>query len=108
MDNKVKSNRRILYLLKILLEKTDDAHSISIKKIEEELKTYDISVERKTLYKDIHFLNDFGVDIIMENSGRDRLYHIGERDFELPELKLLVDLVQSSKFITEKKSNTLI
>ena len=106
----VESNQkyRILYLLKIFHEKTDDNHFLSSKQLIFELSTYGINIERKTLYSDIHLLNDYGIDIVMDNAGRDRLYHIGEREFELPELKLLVDSVQSSKFITEKKSQALI
>lgn len=108
MDKKCSQGLRLLYITQILLEQTDDEHSLSIKQLRNELVKNNITVERKTLYSDIHMLNDFGLDIVVDNCGRDRLYHIGSRDFELPELKLLVDSVQSSRFITEKKSKSLI
>lgn len=108
MDNGMNRRLRILYLLKIFKERTDDEHSLSTQQLIKELLQYDISIERKTLYSDIHMLNDYGIDIVMDNVGRDRLYHMGSRDFELPELKLLVDSVQASRFITEKKSKQLI
>lgn len=108
MEQKEKQRLRLLYLMKIFLEKTDDEHSLTAKQIINELSSFEISIERKTLYSDIRLLNEFGIDIVKENDGRDRLYHIGERDFELPELKLLVDSVQASRFITGKKSDVLI
>ena len=99
---------KLLFLLKIMQEKTDDSHGLSSADIISLLLEYGIKVERKTLYSDIELLKDFGVDIYKEHIGRQYYYHMGSREFELPELKLLVDLVQSSKFITSKKSQKLI
>ena len=99
---------KLLYLARILSEKTDDEHSLSREEIEALLGARDINVERKTFYSDIEELRAFGLDIIAEKVGRDTRYHLGGRDFELPELKLLVDSVQSAKFITESKSRELI
>jgi predicted DNA-binding transcriptional regulator YafY len=93
--------------MKILMEKTDEHHPITVNEIIEELAKYDISAERKSIYSDIELLTSFGIDIICEK-GRANKYFVGSRDFELPELKLLVDAVQSSKFITYKKSEQLI
>jgi len=105
-----KSNNQKLklwYLYKILNENTDENHPMSMPEIIAELKKYDISSERKSLYSDIETLINIGVDIISEK--RDKyVYYIGERDFQLAELKLLVDFIQSSKFITSKKSAELI
>jgi predicted DNA-binding transcriptional regulator YafY len=103
------SNLKIkpLYIMKILMEKTDEHHPITVNEIIEELAKYDISAERKSIYSDIELLTSFGIDIICEK-GRANKYFVGSRDFELPELKLLVDAVQSSKFITHKKSEELI
>ena len=67
-----------------------------------------VNAERKTLYSDFDELRRYGVDVIGEQAQRSFYYHIGNRDFELPELKLLVDSVQSAKFMTDKKSKTLI
>ena len=72
------------------------------------LAAYDISAERKSLYNDIENLGVYGLDVIGTQEDRTYSYHIGNRQFELAELKLLVDSVQSAKFITAKKSNELI
>lgn len=99
---------KLIYLMKILLEKTDDEHSLTLAEILQELSRYDITAERKSIYADFESLRLYGIDIISEQRNRTVYYHIGSRDFEIAELKLLVDAVQSSKFITEKKSRELI
>ena len=99
---------KLLYLAKILLKETDDEHGLSMPAIIERLAAQDIGADRKTLYSDFEELRQFGIDVIGEQKGKSYLYHIASRDFELPELKLLVDSVQSAKFITEKKSHALI
>ncbi len=107
---KVGSNQKLklLYLMKILLEKTDENHGLTRPEIVDALQAYGISAERKTIYADIENLRTFGLDIVGEKEGRGFKYYVAGRDFELAELKLLVDSVQSAKFITEKKSNALI
>ena len=99
---------KIVYLMKILLEKTDETHSITMAEIISSLKYYGITAERKSIYSDIESLRQYGLDIIGEQQDRTYYYYIGSRQFELAELKLLVDSVQSAKFITAKKSNELI
>lgn len=99
---------KLLYLAKILLEKTDEEHAIDMAEIISSLEAYGVVAERKSIYDDLECLRRFGIDIIGESQGRTFYYHVGSRDFELAELKLLVDAVQSSKFITPKKSNELI
>ncbi|MBQ7898030.1 MAG: WYL domain-containing protein [Clostridia bacterium] len=98
---------KILYLLKILLENTDEEHGLTLKEVESALRELGVKAERKTLYDDIETLRIFGVDI-EKSVGKSVTYHVISRDFELPELKLLIDAVQSSKFISEKKSRELI
>jgi predicted DNA-binding transcriptional regulator YafY len=95
------------YIMKMLMEQTDEQHPITVNELIEELGKYDISAERKSIYSDIEMLMEFGLDIICQK-GRANQYFIGVRDFELPELKLLVDAVQLSRFITYKKSEELI
>lgn len=104
-----KSNQKLklLYLASIFAEKTDEEHSITIPEIICELEKYDVSAERKSLYDDLECLKLYGLDICSVKS-RSTGYYLASRDFELPELKLLVDSVQSSKFITSKKSMELI
>ena len=99
---------KLLYLIKILMEETDDGHGLSRQNIIDRLNARGISADRKTLYSDFEELRAFGIDIITEHEGNDWTYHIGEREFELAELKLLVDSVQSARFITERKSRELI
>lgn len=98
---------KLLYLLKILQERTDDEHAITLAQILEALSGYGITAERKSIYDDLEALRVYGVDVEMRKE-KNYEYYIANRSFELPELKLLVDAVQSSKFITHKKSNELI
>ena len=92
---------KLLYLQKILLERTDEEHGMTMPEIVRALEEYGISAERKSLYGDIETLLNYGMDIIGEQDGKHYRYRVASREFELPELKLLVDAVQSSKFITE-------
>ena len=99
---------RTLYLMEILLERTNDEHMINATELCTILdQEYGISTDRRTIYTEMEILEKFGLDI-QQKKGKNSGYYIGARDFELPELKLLVDAVQSSKFITEKKSKELI
>ena len=98
---------KLLYIARLLMRKSDENHLISTAQIIEELGRNGISAERKSIYDDIESLRYFGLDII-QIKGRQGGYYLGERDFELPELKLLVDSVQSSKFITQDKTYDLI
>lgn len=98
---------KMMYLAKILLEKTDEEHTITVPELIEELSKLGISAERKSVYDDLEYLRLFGLDIC-SNKTRTTNYYVASREFELPELKLLVDSVQSSKFITHKKSMELI
>ena len=97
------------YLMKIMLEKTDDEHSLTMPQIMEELEKYDVTAERKSIYNDFQDMTEkFGVEIIKEQIGRETYYHVGSREFELAEVKLLIDAIQSSKFITQTKLRELI
>lgn len=98
---------KILYTMKIFQEKTDRDHPITVKDIISILKSYGISVERKTVYDDIDTLRTFGMKI--ENRrGSVSGYYLAERNFEFPELKFLMDAVQSSHFITQSQTHKLI
>lgn len=98
---------KMMYLAKILMEQTDEEHTITVPEMIEELSKLGISAERKSIYDDLEYLRLFGIDIC-SNKTRTTNYYVASREFELPELKLLVDSVQSSKFITRKKSMELI
>jgi len=98
---------KILYLMKMFTEQTDEDHSIRISDMISELEKYGISAERKSIYADIETLKIFGMDISMRKS-KNTEYYLASREFELAELKLLVDAIQCSKFVTHKKSFELI
>jgi len=98
---------KTLYLMQILLQRTDEKHLMSANDIVTALQEYGIKAERKSIYSDIEALQQYGMDIVQQK-GSNAGYYVASRNFELPELKLLVDAVQSSKFITTKKSEELI
>lgn len=99
---------KLMYLMKILLEKTDEDHALTMPDILRELEAYGISAERKSIYSDMECLRTYGMDIIGEKRDQKFSYYVASHQFELAELKLLVDAIQSAKFITAKKSKELI
>lgn len=99
---------KMLYLVKIFSEYTDDEHALTMQQIIQKLHEFEVNADRKTLYGDFALLSRFGYDIISTRISRETYYHLGARTFELPELKLLVDSVQASKFIPNDKSKALI
>ena len=99
--------KKLLCLMQILMECTDEKHIMSAADLCAELQKYDVTAERKSIYNDIAVLQEFGLDIIQQKGSRPG-YYLASREFELAELKLLVDAVQASKFITSKKSAELI
>lgn len=100
--------QKMLYLAKIFLEETDEEHGLTLAEISQKLGAYGVTGDRKTLYLDFEELRRFGMDILSSKEGTATSYRLVSRTFELPELKLLVDSVQSSKFITYKKTLALI
>lgn len=107
MAKSEKQKLKLLYLLDYLNQNSDENHPISTQEIIAHLEALDIKAERKSIYSDITCLQEYGVDIELQK-GRNGGYYIASRDFELPEIKLLVDAVQSSRFLTTKKSLELI
>ena len=99
---------KLYRLAQIMLERTDEEHYISMPEIMAALSEYDVTADRKSIYNDLRDLSVFGIEVEGEPIGNRYHYHVTNRSFELPELKLLVDAIQSSKFITEKKTNALI
>ena len=98
---------RTLILLKYFWETTDEAHPISLTDISAHLKEHGITADPRTLRSDIEQLVEFGVDIVKERRVQN-LYHVATRHFEAPEVKLLIDAVQSARFITPGKSKELV
>ena len=98
---------KTLILQKTLLERTDEEHPMTVKELIDTLAAWDVTAERKSIYDDLEALRAFGLDI-QSRKGKTPGWFVGERPFELPERKLLVDAVQSCKFITRRKSDSLI
>ena len=98
---------RTLYVLKYLWKNTDEDHPATVSDILAALEAENIKVERHALMSDIEKLTEFGIDIVCVKSSPNK-YFIGQRTFELPELKLLVDAVESSRFISAAQSGRLV
>lgn len=98
---------KLLYIMKILLKQSDESHFLTVSDIIRELSVYGITAERKSIYTDICLLEKFGLDIECVRKKANN-YFVGDRDFQITELILLIDAVQSSKFITRRKSDELI
>jgi predicted DNA-binding transcriptional regulator YafY len=100
---------KLSMLCKIMQEETDDDHSLTLQQVIKKLEAYDITAERKSLYDDFKCMDEnLDVEVIKEQIGRETFYHVGSRQFELAEIKLLIDAIQSSKFISQNKSKELI
>lgn len=99
---------KLIYIIKYLLENTDENHKVTMPQILAYLEANGITAERKSIYDDVEAIRELGIEVIGEKLGRNFYYYVVDRDFEMAELKLLVDAIQSSKFITEKKSQELI
>ena len=97
---------KLLLLRDYLLQNTDENHGVTVRQMIEHLDRCGVKAERKSLYSDLDALGEggYGMDILSDN-GR---YSLASRDFELQEVKLLVDMVQSSNFITKRKTQALI
>jgi predicted DNA-binding transcriptional regulator YafY len=99
---------KLFYLIKIMQEKTDEDHALTMPEILKELEAYGVTAERKSIYNDFAAMEELGIEVVGEQVGKTYYYRMVSRKFEMAELKLLVDAIQASKFITAKKSNELI
>ena len=108
MPKNPNQKQKLLYVMKLFTERTDEEYGVTVADILEYLEEVGIVAERKSIYSDIETLRDFGLDIVKNKVGRITLFSLASREFETQELKLLVDAVQCSKFITQKKSRELI
>ena len=98
-----------LFAVKEILERETDKHSITMDRILQLLQTkYDMKAERKSIYDDMRAFRESEILDVTPPQGRERGYSVAERLFHISELKMMIDAIQSSKFITEKKSNALI
>lgn len=100
--------KKLFVLMEIFWNKTDSEHGLTCADFIHELEKEQICIERKTFYADVSLLQELGFDIIQEKKGAKCYYKLASREFEMAELRLLVDAVQDSKFITPKKSEMMI
>lgn len=107
MSRSTNQKMKLLCLCKILWERTDEEHPMTVPELIRALEEWDIKAERKSIYDDMEMLRVFGLDV-QNRKGKDPGWFLGERSFQLAELKLLVDAVQSSRFISQRKSSALI
>ena len=107
MPRALNQGLKLLYIMKILQENTDEDHPMTASEIIKELNLYDITAERKSIYSDIALLREFGIDIVTQEKNP-KGFFVGSRDFQLAELKLMVDAVQSSHIISKNKSADLV
>ena len=107
MPKSTNQKMKQLFLLKLLWEKSDEEHPVSMGDILHYLESNDIAAERKSIYNDVQSLIDFGLDINLKK-GHNGGYYIGDRGFELAELKILADSAQASRFLSDKKTRNLI
>lgn len=99
---------KLYRLAQVMMHETDAEHGLTMPEIIEELSQYEVSADRKSLYEDLALLEDFGIIVEKEKVGKQTFYKVVDKPFETAELKLLVDAIQSSKFITVNKSKALI
>ena len=98
---------KLLYLAQLFQEQTDEEHTVTVKDMIAYLDKLGIPAERKAIYEDLELLRLVGMDIVHTRT-KTHNFHLGQRTFELPELKMLIDVVQASPFLTAKKSMKLI
>ena len=107
MPRSANQKLKLLCLCRILWGRTDEDHPLTVPELIQALEAWDIKAERKSIYDDMEALRTLGMDV-QSRKGKSPGWFLGERTFQLAELKLLVDAVQSSKFITQRKSSELI
>ncbi|MDO4846797.1 MAG: hypothetical protein Q3968_01520 [Clostridiaceae bacterium] len=107
MSNQYNQKLKILFLLKDLLENSDEQHPLDAEELILYLKNRGIDCERKSVYRDISILKEYGYDILKTKTPKSG-YYIGVRDFELAEVRLLCDAVQAANFISKKKTRQLL
>ena len=107
MSNSSCAKIKTLYLLKILLENTDENHKLTVNEIIEKLLEYNITAERKSIYSDIKLLVDWGLDVACDK-GRANKYFVASRKFKLSELRLIIDAVRTYEHISSEQRVEII
>ena len=99
---------KLIKIMEILYRKSNVEHPLTTKEMIHELDLLGIFVDRRTMYADIRALKDFGYDIHSKRTQHDSVYWVSKRSFDLPELKIIMDCIHSSKFVTQSKTKELI
>jgi len=99
---------KLLKLMELLRNETDEDHPLTTRQLCQYLRENQISCDRRTLGKDIAYLNEQGYEVMSKNVGHEKGYYIADRAFSIPELRILIDAVQASCFITPRKTRDLI
>lgn len=99
---------KLLKLLELLRQETDEENPMSTNDICARLNAMGISCDRRTLSRDIGLLNGQGYEVLSMRLGKGNAYYVADRSFSVPELKILIDAVQAASFITEKKTGELV
>ena len=99
---------KLLKLVELLRQETDEDHPMRTGAICEKLRSMNITCDRRTLHKDMKMLNEHGYEVMKEMIDHELAYYISDRSFSIPELKILIDAVQAASFVTEKKNGELI
>lgn len=107
-DEKRNTKIKLLYIADILNSKTDEKHPLAAHEICDMLENIGVSAERKSIYKDIDVLKEYGMDIILNSQNKQKGFFVGSRKFELAEIRLLLDAVQAANFISPKKTRALV
>lgn len=105
-DNKQKI--KLLYVMEMLRQETDEQHPMLTSQIIDKLAEIGISCERRTVGTDMRLLNEYGYEVMCTMVGHEKAYYVEDRSFSVPELKILIDAVQAAKFVTDKKTDELI
>lgn len=103
------SNRiKLMKLYEFLMKETDEEHPISKTELCRRLNEQGVPCHERTITRDIAVLNEYGYEVCGFMRGRDKVYYVPERSFSIPELKIMIDAVQASSFVTPKKTSELI
>ena len=108
MPKSLNQKQKILFIMDYLQKHSHKDHPVKTAELISMLKAHDIQSDRKTIYSDIEALQEYGLDIVSVAGRNGGFYIASPREFELPELKLLIDAVLSSRYLTESKSRTLV
>ena len=103
------SNRiKLMKLYEFLIKETDEEHPISKAELCRRLNEQGVPGHERTITRDIAVLNEYGYEVCGFMLGRDKVYYVPERSFSIPELKIMIDAIQASSFVTPKKTSELI